>query len=287
MTSPENNPSPASGSALEGSQTLHHDDFIFFRQYIDDISGISIPEDKQQMMEIRLNKRLRALNLPTFYDYRRYLLNDSSGCENTALINVITTNKTDFFREIYHFEYLKQHFSLHPRHEPIFIWSAACASGEEAYSLAMICEEVSKQHLAFQYRILGTDIDTERLNMCESAQYEIEHDPKIPRHYYQQYFNQQGDDSSRASIASNLKRNIKFRHYNLTQPKTDVGIKFDVILLRNVLYYFSKPTAESVVSRLLSNLKPGGLLIIGLTETLFHMDLDLTPIGHSIYQKPQ
>lgn len=267
--------------------SLTHQEFHFFRQLIGSSAGIHLPDEKKEMLEMRLNKRLKALGLQNFHQYQTRLKNDTSGEEISAFINVLTTNKTAFFREQYHFDFLKNHIEKQKKYDTTYIWSAACASGEEVYSLAMLCEEINAKKVTFEYRILGTDVDTDRLNMSKGAIYSASQIKEIPLQLRLKYLIDNGNRKNRQfEISEKLKRNIKFCPYNLIDYQANLGVAFDYVFLRNVLYYFSNETSEKIVRHLIKQIKPGGLLFVSLTETLHHMDVDLIKLGHSVYQKP-
>ncbi|WP_281544923.1 protein-glutamate O-methyltransferase CheR [Grimontia sp. SpTr1] len=269
-----------SRAKLSPSEFRHFADLIYHH------AGIRISPDKRTMLESRLNKRLFALKIHSFKQYADYLKADMSGRELTEFTNAITTNKTEFFREAYHFEVLKKDIAARHRSDSVFIWSAACASGEEPYSIAMICDELQQELPGFEGKVLATDIDTQRLAMCESGRYEKERASEIPiqfRHQYVTFSDNPNDDTF--EMADVLRRQIKFRQHNLIHFSDKFGIQFHYIFLRNVLFYFPSATGEKVVRSLLSQLQPGGLIFVGLTETLNNMELGIEQVGTSVYKK--
>lgn len=272
---------------MRHSSSLSNSAFYYFQSLIFKHAGIHISKDKKGMLEIRLNKRLKALRLTTFEQYKKYLHLDHCGVEIINFINAITTNKTDFFREDYHYKFLKDHIETNHINENYYIWSAACSSGEEAYSLAMLCEEISITHSFFNYSILATDVDTNRLQMASKGIYEknsIENIPSQLRRKYCSTNKKLANDEY--VLADKLKHKIKFRHHNLTHYQKKFAVKFHSILIRNVLYYFTKSVAENVAHTLVSQLQPGGLIFVSLTEKLNFTRLGLIQVGSSVYQKP-
>ena len=163
---------------------------------------------------------------------------------------------------------------------------AACSSGEEAYSLAMVCEELRLDYPSFDYRVLGTDIDTEQLRLSESGVYDRSHIVNLPPMHQQKYFEFSGQkNSADIKVGETLRQRVKFRQYNLIKMADNFSIKFNVIFVRNVLFYFSKATVVKIVYNLIDQLEPGGLLFVSLTETVLHMEDQLTCVESSIYQK--
>ena len=269
--------------------SLSHKEFEYFSQLIHTRAGIFVPKHKIGMIEGRLVKRLRLLGLNDFSQYIQYLNQDSGGKEFEFFVNALTTNKTEFFREKVHFDHLKGALERQDKQDDVFIWSAACSSGEEVYSLAMLCEELRLDLPAFDYRILGTDIDTERLKMSATGIYEKSSMVNTPPIYHQKYMepvnHTNGSNYSNFKVAAKLRRRVKFRQHNLIDFDDTFPINFNFIFLRNVLFYFSKENAEKIVRKLVKHLQPGGLFFVSLTETLRDMDVGLTQIGASIYQK--
>ncbi|WP_028022327.1 CheR family methyltransferase [Enterovibrio calviensis] len=269
------------------AEEMSKQEFDYFSTLIFQHAGIKLEVEKRSMLEMRLLKRLRALKLGSFGEYMRVLKQDTSGIELIAFTNLITTNKTSFFREQRHFNVLREDILKRTRPEKTFIWSAACSSGEEPYSLAMQCEVIKSEQANFDYRILATDVDTQRLDMCALAEYPDEQREDIPKLYQHQYIQRITRDSDTFTVVERLKQNIKFRQHNLIHYPEKFGIQFHYIFLRNVLFYFPPSTGEKVVRALVSQLQPGGLFFVGLTESLQHMDVGLELVDVSVYRKPE
>ncbi len=266
---------------------VNNSDFIFFKDLILSRAGIDLAPDKIKLLEGRLGKRLRALKLKTFSDYRRYLENDMGGKELKLFINSLTTNKTEFFRELFHFAYLSKILLQKMEYETIYFWSAACSSGEEPYSMAIMCEELFREFPTFSYKILATDIDTERLNFAANGVYPQDGMDNLSAHFRDRYFSIIESDEHYYKVTQTIRKQVKFRPHNLIDYSDKVGMIFNVIFLRNVLIYFSKSTSEKIVAKLVDRLEPGGFLFVGLTESLVHMDVGLTKVAASIYQKKE
>nr|WP_241826649.1 protein-glutamate O-methyltransferase CheR [Enterovibrio norvegicus] len=267
-------------------EEMTQQEFEYFSALISQHVGIKLENEKRSMLEMRLYKRLSTLQLRSFRQYMQVLQQDN-GSELVAFTNVVTTNKTSFFREQRHFNVLKHDILTQPRTEKTFIWSAACSSGEEAFSLAMQCEAIKSEHPHFDYRILATDVDTQRLEMCARAEYADELREDIPTLFQYQFIEREKRNGNTFTLAEQLKRNIKFRQHNLIHYPEKFGIQFHYIFLRNVLFYFPPSTGEKVVRALVSQLQPGGLFFVGLTESLQHMDVGLELVDVSVYRKPK
>ncbi|MGF1708234.1 protein-glutamate O-methyltransferase CheR [Enterovibrio baiacu] len=262
------------------------EEFGFFSALIFEHVGIKLENEKRSMLEMRLYKRLSALQLRSFHQYMQVLQQDTNGTELVAFTNLVTTNKTSFFREQRHFDVLRRDILAQPKTEKTFIWSAACSSGEEAFSLAMQCESIKGEQPHFDYRILATDVDTQRLEMCANAEYTDEQRTDIPTLFQHQFVERVMHKGNTFTVAERLKQNIKFRQHNLIHYPEKFGIQFHYIFLRNVLFYFPRSTGEKVVRALVSQLQPGGLFFVGLTESLQHMDVGLELVDVSVYRKP-
>jgi chemotaxis protein methyltransferase CheR len=250
--------------------------FMAFAEVIERRVGIKLPPAKQTMVEGRLRRRVRALDLADLNDYARHFFDRGHLEEELPhLIDCVTTNKTDFFREPSHFEFLRNVavpalLKLHAnRTANLKIWSSACSTGAEAYTIAMVLQELSEQRRDFRFSILGTDISTDVLREAKSAIYPtafIEPVPAALRQRYVLVAKQAGRGVAR--IAPELRSLTRFERLNLMDPHYPVDQDVDVIFCRNVLIYFDKPTQQAVVERLASHLRPGGYLLLGHSESM-------------------
>ena len=248
-----------------------------FKSIVDIIEGqvgIQLPPGKRTMVEGRLRKRVRALDLRTLDDYARHLFERGNlDQELTHLIDCVTTNKTDFFREPAHFEFLCREavpkLMQSRSHRAFKVWSAACSIGAEAYTVALVLQDLKRSGQRFDYTILGTDISNEVLAKARDGIYpEAMLDP-VPADLRQRYVMFSRDRSrSEARIIPELRRLTQFHRLNLMEPDYPFDRDVDVIFCRNVLIYFDKPTQKAVVDRLASHLRPGGYLIVGHSETM-------------------
>jgi chemotaxis protein methyltransferase CheR len=243
-------------------------------------TGIDLGAGKQALVESRLHWRLQELGLEDLNAYLKFLERHPS--ERQAFINSLTTNKTDWFREAEHFEYLTKKIIPSLRSSgPLTIWSAASSSGEEIYTLAMCLAEHFGKNDGF--RILGSDIDTECLDHAQEAVYRRETvEAQVPKYLRLKYFD---FDQDKAKVRDELKKNLKFRPFNLVGSDWPVAVQFDVIFIRNVLIYFKAQTVEEVIHRICRYLRPDGYLVVGNSETLTMLKTPLQPVAGSIYKK--
>ena len=261
-------------------------EFKVLRDYILEEIGVFIPDKKILLLENRIGQRLLALNLDNFSNYIE-LLDDENFAkkEKYFLINAVTTNKTDFFREEKHFDFLKETCKKDFLHSNVYIWSAACSTGEEIYSLAMTLDNLKESNSHFDYKILATDINVEVLNFAKKAIYSNLSDTEIPALYILNYFDQISESESLFKVKTKLTNNVKFRRHNLMDMDESTPLKFNFIFLRNVLIYFQEENIGEIINFMTDCLIPGGYLILGMSESLDPKFTRLKLLGKSIYQK--
>lgn len=263
-------------------------------EFIYNESGIKMPLSKKTMLEARLQKRLRTIGLNSFGEYCSYLFSpDGIANELVHMIDVVTTNKTDFFREPQHFTYLLE--NVLPElinskgcgiRRPFMIWSAACSSGEEPYTLAMILDEFSGKVQGFHYAVLGTDISTRMLDNAREAIYDEERVEPIPIELRRKYLmRSKNKDKRLVRIVPELRAQVKFRRLNFMAGDFGMREKMDVIFCRNVLIYFDRPTQEKVINRLCKHLIPGGYLFTGHSETISGMNAPLETVANTVSRR--
>ncbi|MEN3792389.1 CheR family methyltransferase [Fulvimarina sp. MAC3] len=255
-------------------------------------TGIRLPQAKRVMIEGRLRKRMRAQKLPTLDAYCRFLF-DQGGLEAELvhLIDVMTTNKTDFFREPEHLDLMER--KLVPEllsrgaNRLLKVWSAASSNGAEAWSIAMVLEDLARERRDFTYAVLGTDISTAVLEQARRAIYPIEAMAPVPLEKRKRYVMDGRADDQRAEvrIVPELRRRARFERMNLMGERYPYDRDVDIIFLRNVLIYFDKADQQAVVTRLGGHLRPGGFLIVGHSESMAVRGSDFRQIGPTIYQK--
>lgn len=259
---------------------LHLSDrqFRTLAQMIEGQVGIKLPAGKRLMLEGRLHKRVRALNYPGLHEYVEHLF-DAALPDNELvhLIDVVTTNKTDFFREPAHFEFLKQVavpalLKIRGRgSHGLKIWSAACSTGMEAYTTAMVLDDMRRSEGRFQFRILGTDISTAVLRLASAAIYTRDVLEPVPPDFIKRYFLSSRDSSrNEVRVVPELRRLTHFMRMNLMDSSYPVDHDVDIVFCRNVLIYFDRQTQRKVVDQLCSHLRPGGYLMVGHSESMIH-----------------
>jgi chemotaxis protein methyltransferase CheR len=273
-------------------ESLSARDFARLSELIYTQAGISLGTEKKTMVEVRLKRRLRSLNMPSYHDYCEFIFSRKGVQDELVfLIDVITTNKTDFFREPAHFDFLKRQAlpELCARTagvRPLMIWSAGCSSGEEPYTLAMVLSEYSGVQPGFRFSILATDISTAMLEKARLGVYTEECASPIPLALKQKYLlRSRGAESCRVRIVPELRRTIEFRRINFMDADYGVAEKADAIFCRNVLIYFDRPTQQAILRKLIAHLVPDGYLFVGHSETLHDMSLPVVPVAPALYRK--
>lgn len=270
-------------------------EFQQFSSFIYGQVGIQLPQTKKSMLEARLQKRLKTLAIDTFEEYRRYVFSpEGQRAERVHLIDVVTTNKTDFFREPDHFKHLTQKAlpEIMQRRgerlaEPIRIWSAGCSSGEEPYTLAMVLAEFAAEHRDFRFSILASDVSSRILETAKTAIYPEERTNCIAMPIKKKYFHRSKDRSrSLVRVCPELRSRVVFRSINFMDADLGVAEKMEIIFCRNVLIYFDKSTQQNLIRKFYQQLRPGGYLFLGHSETLQGIDVDFTTVGSTVYQKP-
>jgi chemotaxis protein methyltransferase CheR len=264
-------------------------DFARLRELIYTETGICLSPEKKTMVEVRLKRRLRTLNMETYAQYCDFVFGRKGMKEELIfLINVITTNKTDFFREPLHFEFLAQKAlpELAVNGHSIVVWSAGCSSGEEPYTLAIVLSEYAAAHPGFHFRILASDISTDMLERAEMGIYSSECVAPIPLALKRKYLLRSRDSQSpRVRVVPELRKLVDFRRLNFMDSDYMLAEKVDAIFCRNVLIYFDRATQESILRKLVHNLTPSGYLFVGHSETLHDMDLPVIPVAPALYRK--
>jgi chemotaxis protein methyltransferase CheR len=254
-----------------------------FRAIAHEKAGIDIPPGKEDLIAIRVGRRLKALGLTHAKDYLAKLRGDVHGTELVEFLNAISTNLTGFFREADHFELLARDLAERAaRTNRLRIWSAASSTGEEAYTLAMVLTE--RLGPSVDLRILGTDISTDVLARAERGHYRVEKLAAVPSALRDRYF--RTIDADTAEISVDLRRLVAFARLNLSTPPFPMAGPFDAVLCRNVMIYFDQPVKQRLVAEIEGRLlAPGALFLIGHAESLNGLQTRLTFEAPSVYRK--
>ena len=270
-------------------QMITDDEFRQLRALIHRHTGIALSEHKRALVCSRLSRRLRHYQFTNYSQYYELLCHgDQEGVELMEMINAITTNKTDFFREAHHFQFLTEH--VFPEHRKkktrrLRLWSAATATGEEAYTLAITVREAFADAADWDIKILATDIDTRVLAHAHAGVYTLEQAAPIALPLLRRYFFKgTGDFSNRVHVKPTLTSLIRFRQLNFLDDPWPMRAPFDVIFCRNVLIYFDKATQRRLLERMAGMLVPNGFLMLGHAEAIHGFDHLYRAVGHSIYQ---
>ncbi len=265
-------------------------EFKILSDYIYSYYGIKMPDVKKVMLQGRLLKRIRELGMKTYKEYVDYLFSDEGQSKELYdFLSVVTTNKTDFFREPVHFDFLKQTVLpefMEGRENMLKVWSAGCSSGEEPYTISVVLNEFKRLNAAFNFSIMGTDISSNVLQKAAQGIYSEDKIDIIPLELKKRYF-LRSKDRTRATVrvAPLLQQNLTLRYLNLMDQSYDVQDKFDIIFCRNVLIYFDRATQEQVINKLCRHLKPNGYFFIGHSESLSSMSVPLKHIKPTIFRK--
>ena len=262
-------------------------EFQQFRTLIYDESGISLSDQKTSLLASRLSKRLRDLNLGTFSEYYAKVMEDRTREEFTRLLDLISTNKTDFFREPKHFDFLRER--ILPELESvkrIRIWSSACSTGEEPYTIAMTLHEAVRNPERWDFKILASDLSTRVLAKAAAGTYDEDRFRDVPPDVIQRHFLRgRGDQAGLFKVKTHLASAITFRRLNLMDDRFPIKNPLDLIFCRNVMIYFDRPTQETLVNKFHHYLKPGGYLFIGHSESLQWVTHPFKSMAPTIYQK--
>ena len=243
------------------------------------------------MLQSRLQKRIIGLGYTNYSDYLDYLFS-SKGMEEEVihLIDLVSTNKTDFFRENDHFEYLLHtllpDFCPTGKRASLKFWSAGCSSGEEPFTLAIVLSEYRIKNPLIDFLIYGTDISTRMLKKANQAVYSEDRINNIPLDLKTRYFLQSKNrEDKKVSIVPELRDKVIFSRLNLIDEYYPVPFIFDAVFCRNVLIYFNRGMQEKIILKLCSKIKKEGYLFLGHSESVAGLDLPLKPIQPTIFMK--
>jgi chemotaxis protein methyltransferase CheR len=270
-------------------------DFERLSTFIKREFGINLPPTKKFMLESRLLKRLRALGIHNYGDYCDYLFSsDGMSSEVVQMIDLVTTNKTSFYREPAHYDYLRD--EALPRlaeqlgagvNRSLNVWSAGCSTGQEPYTLAMILSDYAEGATGYRYQILGSDISTRVLETARLAIYDEDDVEPLPSGLKRKYVMRSRDRSSQeVRLTPQLREHVSFRRINFMENDFSFRAPVDVLFCRNVIIYFDRATQEALLRKFVQAMAPGGYLFMGHSETLNDMNLNLRPVFPAAYRKP-
>lgn len=264
--------------------TLSDLEFRKFQSMIYDIAGISMSAAKKPLVSGRLSKRVKQRGLDSYGEYFRLITESGEASELQMAVDLLTTNETYFFREPRHFDFLRQQVLPQVSSgQPFRVWSAACSSGEEPYSIAMmLAGELGEA----PWEIVASDLSTRVLERARGGLYALERAKHIPHRYLTAHcLKGTGEYEGMFLVNRRLRERVRFMQVNLNAALPEVG-KFDVIFLRNVMIYFDNDTKRQVVDRLINQLHPGGYFIVGHSESLNGLTERLVSVQPTIYRLP-
>ncbi len=274
-------------------KNLSDKDFLRVSQFIHKEYGIHLPPVKKTLLEGRLRKRMKQCGMGTFTAYCDYLFTEKGMKEEAVfMIDAVTTNKTDFFREPHHFDYLTRQAlpeltgnQAAPR-KKIIAWSAACSTGDEPYTLAMVLSEFTESHPETDFSIIATDISTKVLDIARTAIYSEEKIAPVPYALRKKYLLKSKDPCKKlVRIAPEVRSRVCFHRFNLMEARPPVREPLDIIFCRNVMIYFDLKTQERLIRMFYDHLSPGGYLFMGHAESINTMNVPFCFTAPTIYRK--
>lgn len=261
-------------------------EFELARAYLYELTGIALGDNKSDMVYSRLAKRLRARACRSFADYVAVARDDDA--ERQEFVNCLTTNKTDFFREAHHFDYLRDVLIPQIRstgRRRVRVWSAGCSTGEEPYTIAMTLRDACPASEGWDVRVLASDIDTAVLAKAERGVYDADRTGDVPPEMLHKHFLRgKGANAGTVVVRPEVRDLIAFRQINLIADKWPVRTTFDVIFCRNVVIYFDRETQRKLLTRFAAHLAPDGHLFLGHSENIFWMGDAFSPVGGTVYR---
>jgi chemotaxis protein methyltransferase CheR len=269
------------GALADAAALLTQDDFATVRRLIEQYAGIKLSVHKRNMVYNRLLRRLRASGASGFGEYLQLVQAPDSG-EREAFVNALTTNLTAFFREPHHFELLAARAQAHSRQNgPLRVWSSACSTGEEVWSIAMVLRETQCQG-----QVLGTDIDTEVLHTADAGVYRTERIAALPQERLRKHFLRgAGANEGLVSVRPELRPMVRFAQLNLQSAVWPAQERYDVIFCRNVVIYFDRDTQKRLLARFADLPVPGGVLMVGHSESFPAAHPGFRSCGRTAYER--
>jgi chemotaxis protein methyltransferase CheR len=266
---------------------MDHTVFKKFSALIYEKSGIVLNESKEALVSSRIAKRMRQLGMVDQKDYLNLVLEDTSGEEIVQLLDVISTNVTHFFRESEHFSFVQDKVSawIQQGARRFTFWSAACSSGEEPYSIAMVMRELARQY-QISTRILATDISTRILEKSKSGRYDAKKMENVPSMLRDRYFAKHGrGEQAEFVVRDEIASLITFKRLNLSHVPYPMNGPMDIVFCRNVMIYFDNTVRTNLLKEIYRLLKPGGYLFVGHAESLTGILSGFKSVKPSVYIK--
>lgn len=261
---------------------LGEKEFLKVRQIIHRYCGINLQEGKEALVQSRLMKRLRKLGISSFEEYLEFVDQDKTGKEFLALVDVLTTNKTNFFREVKHFEFIQSEILPHMSGRNAKWWSAGCSTGEEPITTAITLLEARKESQWDSVKILGTDISRDVLQVAQNGVYQASKMMEVPESIKRKYFQSVGNNQFK--VIPEVRNMITYGRLNLTEHWPLKG-PFQIIMCRNVMIYFNRQTQHELVNKFHQMLEPGGYLFLGHSESIPKENKNFKNIAPAVYQK--
>lgn len=283
MNSPVPNPAQSAESWLP---SLAEAEFRDFARLAEEQLGIKMPPNKRPLVQSRLLRRLRDLNLGSFSEYRDYLFSQGpESVERQQFLDVLTTNQTDFFRERTHFDFLINELAEKQPAGKFRVWSAGCASGEEPYSLAITLSDHAQSSPGFDFEVLASDISMRMLSFAREAIYPESRIVPVSMTQRKRHLTRgRGNMAGLVRICPELRAKVRFFQLNFMESSYPTRAACNVIFFRNVMIYFDKDTQRAVLGRLCACLAPGGLLFTSLTESLLGISLPVRQVAPGVYR---
>jgi chemotaxis protein methyltransferase CheR len=277
-------------SNSSGFLSMDNESFERLSTYVTGEYGIKLPLAKKSMLESRLNKKVKNLGLANYKEFLDYIFSEQGKQEDLYhVIDLITTNKTDFFREAAHFNFLTKEFlpeykTVHSRTN-LKVWSAGCSSGEEPYTIVMALEEFKKENPEINYSILASDVSLRVLQTAYEAVYDLEKIDVVPLPLKKAYFLRSKLNPKLVRVRPEFRKKVQFKRINFMDDQYGVQKgDFDLIFCRNVLIYFDKQTQERVIRKFCTHLRPGGLLFLGHSESIIGMNVPLKQLRPTVFR---
>lgn len=278
---------------LKSDVRISDKEYTLIANFVYEKCGINLGDNKKELVKARLAKRIRSYNFKSFREYYEYVIHDVTSSEVVEMIDAISTNVTSFFREKDHFDFM-QRVAIpelianknSARSKKIRIWSAACSSGEEVYTILMILMESLKDFTSWDIKVLGTDISTRALACAKEGRYHFIKVKDMNPVMLSRYFKVEFEDADRYyRVIEPIRKCAFFTRLNLMEPSFPFHGQMDLIFCRNVMIYFDKETQFKVVTKLIKYLDDKGYLFIGHSESLIGMDVNLKSIQPAVFKK--